>query len=986
MVPLLQPIPLNNLQNMKSINPNYFYKDFEHSQNKASHHSLLLLIFFSIFFIPISTSAQCDSCIIDSPLAIQTIYNNTPLSHPSLYDDYDKIAVSRGAIIEIRNSENLLLDDDLSVGASINNHILTEDNSGEFKIFISQNNGIVRCINSESASIEWTSSTARVACSNDNIESAPVYHPYINASASFQSNYPNQLIYVGTSYGCVNGDYANRVYALNPNTGHIEWIFNLTGSYEMGRVIGTPHLDVETDRLFVSTDRYDSVFQPSIWCIDVITGTLDWSFNANHQYTGPIVLGDRVYLVSFFGNITVLEKSTGAFLWSLSNGEVPVIDQHSVTVAPNGDIIIAITDFNGNVAMARDDGNTGSWLWNVTMPDTASSPPQFGPLGDKVYFGTRAGKIEQRDALTGILDTIKTVDTGGWVTSLDIHNYGGISALFSSTDIGVMSKHCVPFRKPSSPSMDSDGDGVFDHCDADDDNDGILDIMELGDTDGDNLSDFIDPDSDNDGCFDVVESGGKDPNGDTFFGDAPVIVDGVGRVQGALYFFPPGDAFRDSTDFSICCTDDLSIIDLCAVVQADSTSILALADCDKDGGSNIFECNNNFDPTDAFVTTWEIGPSDSITIPLQAGTYDFSFHWTLLSDTSIQISGTHTNADGDFVSNFVESGIYCLAISGEFPHLKGYPADKLLDVIQWGNIFWLSAEDMFHNWPGTSFTAKDVPILSLVTSMEGMFHSATNFNGDIGHWDVSSICDMTAMFAFATAFNSSLSSWNVSIVESMDSMFYDADSFNGFITFWNVGNVLTMNRMFMNADAFNYHIGYWDISQVTDLHGMFAFTTDFNQSLENWTFDQSTILTKIFQKAKGINCENLSTTFMKWNYMHPDIIDKDLGNSNFLEYDQYAKTAVTELEARGWFVPGNESAIDCVPLDKKYWTGAKDHMWDDPLNWNPSFVPVNGDQVIIPKRVNHPIIDKKTAKVKSVQTLKDALMEITLEGELKIEE
>ncbi|MBQ4822150.1 Ig-like domain-containing protein, partial [Aquimarina sp. MMG016] len=58
----------------------------------------------------------------------------------------------------------------------------------------------------------------------------------------------------------------------------------------------------------------------------------------------------------------------------------------------------------------------------------------------------------------------------------------------------------------SSCLQDTDGDGIFDETDIDDDNDGILDTVEgVGDTDGDNIINSLDLDSDNDGIPDNIE-------------------------------------------------------------------------------------------------------------------------------------------------------------------------------------------------------------------------------------------------------------------------------------------------------------------------------------------------------------------------------------------------------------------------------------------------------------------------------------------------
>jgi len=77
----------------------------------------------------------------------------------------------------------------------------------------------------------------------------------------------------------------------------------------------------------------------------------------------------------------------------------------------------------------------------------------------------------------------------------------------------------------TAPSKDSDGDGISDEYDIDDDNDGIPDTVEAKgnvnrDTDGDGVIDSLDLDSDNDGILDIVEALGTDSNNDGRVDDA----------------------------------------------------------------------------------------------------------------------------------------------------------------------------------------------------------------------------------------------------------------------------------------------------------------------------------------------------------------------------------------------------------------------------------------------------------------------------------
>ena len=75
------------------------------------------------------------------------------------------------------------------------------------------------------------------------------------------------------------------------------------------------------------------------------------------------------------------------------------------------------------------------------------------------------------------------------------------------------------------PAIDTDGDGILDLIDVDDDNDGIPDTVEMvtaqnaGDTDMDGILDHLDLDSDNDGLPDIIEAGGIDMDGDGIMDD-----------------------------------------------------------------------------------------------------------------------------------------------------------------------------------------------------------------------------------------------------------------------------------------------------------------------------------------------------------------------------------------------------------------------------------------------------------------------------------
>jgi surface protein len=105
--------------------------------------------------------------------------------------------------------------------------------------------------------------------------------------------------------------------------------------------------------------------------------------------------------------------------------------------------------------------------------------------------------------------------------------------------------------------------------------------------------------------------------------------------------------------------------------------------------------------------------------------------------------------------------------------------DKILSVEQWGTQEWSSMNQAFYDCKNLKINATDLPNLSSVTDMSGMFYEAISFNQDIGNWDVSNVTNMDWMFVHADSFNQDLSSWDVDQVTA-------CELFSGESTFWSL--------------------------------------------------------------------------------------------------------------------------------------------------------------------------------------------------------
>ncbi|WP_421773442.1 BspA family leucine-rich repeat surface protein [Gracilimonas sp.] len=255
-----------------------------------------------------------------------------------------------------------------------------------------------------------------------------------------------------------------------------------------------------------------------------------------------------------------------------------------------------------------------------------------------------------------------------------------------------------------------------------------------------------------------------------------------------------------------------------------------------------------------FITTWDVsGDNMSVTFPTadqvdgkDLSDYDFRIDWG--NGESEWISG----AEPTVTKTYTAEATKTVKISGNFPYLSGTKilfgtneiTGNMESIIQWGDIEWESMKNSFTSITNLTLSASDVPDLSQVTSLEGMFSISGITTPDISGWDVSGITNMEQMFLFAVNFNSDISSWNVGNVQNMNGMFAYSQAFNRDIGDWNVASVDSMFGMFTNASAFDQNLADWDISQVVSfddesqgagfMNGTALSTANYDSLLVGW--------------------------------------------------------------------------------------------------------------------------------------------------------
>jgi surface protein len=160
-----------------------------------------------------------------------------------------------------------------------------------------------------------------------------------------------------------------------------------------------------------------------------------------------------------------------------------------------------------------------------------------------------------------------------------------------------------------------------------------------------------------------------------------------------------------------------------------------------------------------------------------------------------------------------------------------------------------------------------------ITDTSDMFNTASKFNQSLSNWErvgstLANVTTMSNMFIRSRLFNGNLSGWNLSKVTSFEGMFQEALDFNngavagaGGTMPWTINTTTSVNMRFMfyRHYSFNQDIGSWDVSKVTSFasflyHDNGPQTNTFNNggsdSIKNWNVGSCTNFSSMFVRCR----------------------------------------------------------------------------------------------------------------------------------------
>ena len=262
------------------------------------------------------------------------------------------------------------------------------------------------------------------------------------------------------------------------------------------------------------------------------------------------------------------------------------------------------------------------------------------------------------------------------------------------------------------------------------------------------------------------------------------------------------------------------------------------------GDNQAATCSSKI--ADAFVTLWNIEPGDlTITIPTTGSGYDYTIDFgdgTVLS-----------NQTGNATHTYAQPGMYNVSITGDFPRVyfnNGGDRNKIIYVLQWGEIEWSSMAHAFYGCSNLKIIATDIPDFGAVTDMSNMLKGAIEFNAPVNGWDVANVADMSGMFSGATSFNQDLSDWTfnngVNLSEFLDDSGLRVENYDLLLAHFS-----TLNLQNKTLGALNLH--YCDqtsrdnlinnLNWVVSGDALYKFCTFANAFITHWTTTQGLSIT-----------------------------------------------------------------------------------------------------------------------------------------------
>lgn len=331
------------------------------------------------------------------------------------------------------------------------------------RAFCVGSDGYVYSLDKKTGNTLWSKSLKRQTCSSDTLQATPLVQFRSLSGTNFQATVTNDLIIVGTDYGC-STTTANRVYALDSMSGNVIWQHNATSTYSYDRFSGLC-LDYMSDTVYAAAYKPDPTrFQTTLVALNSLNGVRKWAVDIGATQAAPVFANGWVYVATSSGMLYKLDGATGAVIWQTQaiNSGALVTGEHSLLVDSASDHIYVI-DTAGTIYALLDTCAGVAALWASNLAGATVTSARLFPSSGKLYAGSADGRVYQLNTATGVSESYASVHPGAAITT-DLLTTGTNTASANGLTIGnrllaasggILSYLCIPWPNvPSPPCAD----------------------------------------------------------------------------------------------------------------------------------------------------------------------------------------------------------------------------------------------------------------------------------------------------------------------------------------------------------------------------------------------------------------------------------------------------------------------------------------------------------------------------------------------------
>ena len=200
------------------------------------------------------------------------------------------------------------------------------------------------------------------------------------------------------------GACAGVFYALNKNTGQLQWSYDIRKDGKQISFHGNPL--ITGDLILIGTDQacdLDSIGH--VYAFDRSTGAVKWKYKSTSVPTDIVQVGSNIYFGSFQDRWSAAKLQTGEILWTFSTGvanpechfaKSPVADENRVYITGIDGVIYSL------------DAPSGRPMWKRKLK---AAPSTSLVLKDKSLFvGTTDNRVYRLNSQTGETEAEIAVD------------------------------------------------------------------------------------------------------------------------------------------------------------------------------------------------------------------------------------------------------------------------------------------------------------------------------------------------------------------------------------------------------------------------------------------------------------------------------------------------------------------------------------------------------------------------------------------------